>query len=179
MRRLIVVLAVIAALGGLFAWGLLRGRPDRNISSNLIGKRVPDFEMPLHRRYWQEYGETFSLASYLGKPLVVNFWASWCTPCFREAPVLEALWKQYQDRVLFVGIQTQDRGKTAAGESFLERFSLSFPNGIDDNSRIGVEYGLFGVPETFFIRADGTLAYKQIGELTPQVLQQQLEALLR
>ncbi|UCH26057.1 MAG: redoxin domain-containing protein [Trueperaceae bacterium] len=179
MNRVLWVLVVALALGGLFAWGLLRGRPDRNIASNYLGKPVPDFEMALFDRYWLEYGERFDTKDHRGKPMVVNFWASWCGPCYQEAPVLEAGWREHRENILFVGVDTQDRGNFEDATAFLERFDLSFPNGLDETSRIGIEYGLFGVPETFFVRADGTLSYKHTGPVTTEVLEQRIEALLR
>ncbi len=179
MKRIVYVLAVVIALAALFFYGLTRGRPDRDVRSNLLDRPVPTFALPLHAPYIDEYGETFVMADYLGTPMVINFWASWCPPCYREAPRLEAAWQEYRDRVLFIGIQTQDKGKQVAGLDFVEQFSLSFPNLIDDNSRVSIEYGLFGVPETFFIRADGTLSHKHAGELTSEVLQTQIAELLQ
>jgi len=108
VNRLVVIVLVVALLGGLFVFGLLRGSPDRDIPSALIGKSAPDFTLPLYERYQPDYGEALSLAALQGTPLVVNFWASWCGPCYEEAPVLQATWEAYRERgVLFVGIQTR------------------------------------------------------------------------
>ncbi len=180
-QRLVLTLAVVAALGGLFAFGLLRGEPDRDLPSELIGKQAPTFDLPLYERYQGRYGDSLQLAEHIGKqPLVVNFWASWCAPCYAEAPVLQSYWQEYQGTdVLFVGVQTQDKGKYDEGRDFIDQFGLGFPNGIDDDSRISIGWGLLGVPETFFISRDGTVSYKHIGPVTPQVMEQQLTALLR
>ena len=179
MTRVLAVVAVVAALVGLFLFGLLRGSPDRAIESNILGESVPNFELPLYERYQTSYGPTFSLDAFDGTPRVVNFWASWCGPCYQEAPELEAVYRAYQDDVLFVGVQTQDKGKLSEGRDFINQFDLSFPNVIDDNSAVSIDYGVFGVPETFFVNADGTLAYKHVGPVTTEVLETQIEALLQ
>lgn len=179
MKRLAIVLAVTAVLGGLFVFGLLRGEPDRDITSNLIGRQMPDFEIPLYERYQATYGPTIGPDAREGRPMVVNFWASWCGPCYDEAPELQTAWRRYGDEVLFLGIQTQDRDKRAEGRAFIEQFALGFPNAYDNDSRVGIAFGLFGVPETFFIRADGTVAYKHAGPVTEQVLDEQIAGLIR
>jgi cytochrome c biogenesis protein CcmG/thiol:disulfide interchange protein DsbE len=179
MKRLLVVGAVVAALIGLFLFGLLRGRPDRNIESNILGKPVSDFELPLFERYQSGYGTIFKLSDYKGQAIVVNFWASWCAPCYEEAPQLEAAWQRYQHQVLFVGIQTLDKGNKDKGRDFIEQFDLSFPNVIDESSNVNVDYGLVGVPETFFVKADGTLMYKHIGPVNMTVLDEKIGELLQ
>lgn len=180
MKRLIVIVVVVLALGGLFAFGLLRGQPDSELPSVLLGRPAPTFELPLYERYRGVHGETFDLAQHVGTPMVVNFWASWCPPCYEEAPVLQTYWEEFQDAgVLFFGIQTQDRQARAEGNAFLDQFDLTFPNGIDDDSRVSVEWGLYGVPETYFIDRDGKVAYRLAGPVTPEILDRQLAAILR
>ena len=178
MKRLAIVVVVVAGFGALFAFGL-RNPVDRDIPTNRVGKTMPDFEMPLFERYAEEYGPTFKVSENLGKPMVINFWASWCPPCQYEAPVLEAGWQEYGNEVLFVGVDTQDSGNEADARAFIENHGLTFPNGKDESSRIGIDYGLFGLPETFFIRADGTLLSKHSGAVTQAVLDEQVGALLR
>lgn len=178
MKRILAVLAVSIFLGGLFVFGLWRGAPDRNITSNLIDRPVPSFEMPLYERYQPTWGPTIDADARAGQPMVVNFWASWCGPCYQEAPLLRAAWLTYGEDVLFLGVQTQDRDKRNEGRAFIDQFDLGFPNGYDDNSRIGIEFGVFGVPETFFIRADGTVAYRHTGPVTGAVMEEQITRLL-
>lgn len=180
MKRALVVVAVVGALGGLFTWGLLRGSPDRNIPSNYLGRALPNFELPLYPAYQSEFGPTLALADYVGtRPLVINFWASWCGPCYAEAPYLQAAAQTYGNEVLIIGIQTQERDARAAGQAFINRFGFTFPNVIDNDSRVSISYGLFGVPETFFVRRDGTLAYKHVGPVDARVMREQIEALLQ
>lgn len=180
ISRLILLAVGIAAIGALFVFGLLRGAPDRDIASNLIGRKAPAFELPLYERYHPEFGESFSLPDHVGTPMVVNFWASWCLPCYEEAPVLQRFWQQQQDGgVLFVGIQTQDRDRLNEGREFVSRFGLTFPNVIDNDSKVSVDWGLYGVPETFFLRADGSVAAKHVGPVTDEVMAKNIEALLQ
>jgi cytochrome c biogenesis protein CcmG, thiol:disulfide interchange protein DsbE len=178
VRRLIGVVAVVTVLGTLFTYGILRDPTRRDdIPSALLNKQTPAFTMPLFERYRTEFGSEFDAAAERGTPLVVNFWASWCLPCREEMPVLEASWREYRDSVLFVGVNTQERSASGA-QALMDEFSLSYPNGRDESNRINIEYGLFGLPETFFIRADGTLQYRHSGVLTQEIIDEQIRALL-
>jgi len=113
-----------------------------------------------------------------GKVVLVNFWASWCFPaCWNEAPRLEAAWEKYKDRgVMIVGIVYQDSEENA--RAFIRRFGKTYPNGLDRRSRIAIEYGVYGVPETFFIDKQGKIAHKHTGELTDEVITKKIEELL-
>jgi cytochrome c biogenesis protein CcmG/thiol:disulfide interchange protein DsbE len=165
-------------MGALFLFGLLRGQPDRDIESARLNRPVPAFELPLYERYQEIYGATLDTGAFLGDvPMIINFWASWCGPCYQEAPDLQAAWEDFGGQVLFIGVQTQDRGKREEGRDFIDQFDLGFANVIDDDSSLSIEYGLFGVPETFFVRADGTLAYKHAGPVTYAILEEQVQAL--
>lgn len=179
LPRLLTVALVVAGLSGLFLFGLLRGSPDRDIPSNFLGRQVPSFDLPVYERYMADFGPRLTLEDVAGKPLVINFWASWCGPCYTEAPHLQRAFERYGDEVLFIGIQTQDRDARAAGRSFIDRFGLTFPNVFDGDSRTSIAYGLFGVPETFFVHADGTLSHKFAGPVTETVLSEQIGALRR
>jgi cytochrome c biogenesis protein CcmG/thiol:disulfide interchange protein DsbE len=185
---LVIPVIAVLALGALFLFGLLRGAPDRDIKSAYLGATAPGFTLPLYEEYQQEYQATslvfdpqngVALEGYGAVPLVINFWASWCIPCYQEAPVLQRFWQQYQDQgILFVGIHTQNRDGYAAGRDFIQQFGLTFPNGFDRDSDISIDWGLYGVPETFFVDASGTVTLKHVGPVTDQLMAQQMKALL-
>lgn len=173
-----MVVIVVAGLAALFAFGL-KPRDDRDVASARLGKPMPDFEAPVLPRYVAQYGDSLRLSDYLnkGRPVVVNVWASWCEACVREAPRLEAAWERYQGRLMMIGIDFQDR--LPDGEAFVERFGHRFPSVSDPRGRIGIDWGVFGVPETYFLRPDGTLLHKHYGEISTAVLDKYVGELLR
>jgi cytochrome c biogenesis protein CcmG, thiol:disulfide interchange protein DsbE len=182
MSRLITVVAIVAVLGGLFYFGLTRTNTGRSdIPTARLNEPAKNFALPVFERYQTQYGPTFELADHIGKqPIVINFWASWCGPCRTEMPMLEAAWREYQGQVLFLGIQYND--SKDAGNTFLDEFTVSYPNVRDDvngKSVVGIDYALFGLPETFFIRTDGTIAHKQSGEVTAALLEEKIGELLQ
>jgi cytochrome c biogenesis protein CcmG/thiol:disulfide interchange protein DsbE len=124
-------------------------------------------------------GSPLSLESLRGKVVMLNFWASWCRPaCYEEAPALERTWREYKDKgVVVVGIDIQDRDEAA--RTFLAEFGHSFPNAPDPAGRIAVDYGVYGVPETFFIDRKGRVRFKQVGALTDGLARQRLDTLLK
>lgn len=158
-------------LFGLFAFGLRRD--PREIPSPLIGRSAPAFAMTLFD------GSKFSTAGNDGKILVVNFWASWCYPaCYIEATHLQRIWERYRSQgVVMVGVNVQD-GEVRA-RAFIQRFGLTFPNGMDRTGRISIDYGLYGVPETFLIDRNGRIALKHVGAATEEILVPRIETLLK
>jgi cytochrome c biogenesis protein CcmG/thiol:disulfide interchange protein DsbE len=105
-------------------------------------------------------GSTLTLKGALatGKPLVLNFWASWCGPCVDEAPLLQAAAAREGDRVQFVGVNVEDIDADA--QTFLRKFGVTYPNGSGNAAAVSVAYGMRGVPETYFIAPDGRLIRK-------------------
>ncbi len=155
-RRLIISIVVIVPLVWLLAYGFKRD--PRYIVSPLIGHRAPPFTLTLFN------GETISLSDLRGKVVFLNFWASWCLPCRAEARDLEATWQTLKDKdVVFLGIDLQDTRKDAL--EFLKEFKVTYPNGSDPLGKVSVDYGVWGIPETFFIDPQGIISYKHVGEL--------------
>lgn len=178
VKRLCVVVGFVAGLAALFVYGILRDPARRDdLPSALLDKQTPAFTLPLFDRYRSEFGTEFGAAAARGKPLIVNFWASWCLPCREEMPILEASWREYKGSVLFVGINTQERSEGDA-QALMNEFGLTYPNGVDQSNRINIDFGLFGLPETFFIRADGTLQYRHSGAVTQEVMDAQIQVLM-
>ncbi len=166
----LIVPAIILPVLLLLAYGFKTD--PRQVPSPLVNRPAPPFSLRVFD------GGNASLEQLRGKPVVLNFWASWCFPaCYEEAPALEAAWQAYRDRgVMVVGVDIQDRDADA--KAFLERFNLTFPNGRDLQGKLSIDYGVYGVPETFFIRRDGTIHYKHVGALTTQLLRSKIEEML-
>ena len=169
LLRWAIPLAVVPVLV-LLAYGF---RTDpREVRSPLLGKPAAPFALTTFD------GRPVHLDALRGKVVVVNFWASWCVPaCYDEAPSLERAWQTYRDRdVVLIGVNIQDKEEPA--RRFLAQFGHTFPNAPDPSGRVSVEYGVYGVPETFFIDRQGRLRFKQVGAVTDEILRQQVEKLL-
>ena len=166
-----LVLSFIGGMVLLFAFGFTTD--PKKVPSPLIDKKAPDFQV----RHLQT-GEEISLASLRGKPVILNFWASWCVECRAEARVLEAYHQKYGKGDLaplqIVGIAIQDTVENA--QAFAQAFGKSYFLGIDDPSgSIALDYGIYGVPETFFLDPEGVIRFKQIGGVTEAVMSDQLK----
>jgi cytochrome c biogenesis protein CcmG/thiol:disulfide interchange protein DsbE len=172
VRRYLRWLLPAAALPilGLLAFGFRVNH--RDIPTPLLDRPAPPFAL-------RAYDDTtMSLEAQRGRVVVLNFWASWCHPaCYDEAPVLERNWRAYKDRgVVVLGVDIQD--KAEAGMKFIRDFSLTFPNALDPTGRVSVDYGVYGVPETFFIDAKGRIRAKHVGAVTDETFRREVERLL-
>ena len=173
-RNFLVALPLVGflALAALFYVGLGAGDPSR-LPSALIDKPVPPTELPpvpgLEVNGKAVPGLTN--ATFAGSVSVVNVWASWCVPCHDEAPLLEALGKDR--RIKLLGINYKDAPDNA--RRFLNRYGNPFAaTGRDENGRTSIDWGVYGVPETFLIGRDGRIAYKLIGPITAENLRSTL-----
>lgn len=171
-RRLLRWIIPLAALPVLLLLGYGFRTDPREIPSPLIGKPAARFTLKTFD------GEQISLEALRGKVVVVNFWASWCFPaCYEEGPVLARAWETFKARdVVMIGIDIQD--KDEAAKKFLAQFNYTFPNAPDPLGRVSVDYGVYGVPETFFIDRTGRVRWKTVGAVTDQVLKERVETLL-
>lgn len=165
--RWLVIPLLVVPIGWLLFTGL--GRDPRIIPSPLVGKPLPALS-----------GETldgaaWSSATLAGKPALVNVWASWCSPCVSEHPLLLDVARQHPDDLQMVGVLYQDTADGAA--AFLAHYGDGgWPDVDDASGRIAVGLGVTGPPETFFVDADGIVRYHHVGPLTEQVLSEQLTA---
>ncbi len=172
-RRRLVGLASAAGLGVLvlLALGVGQTRDPSQIVSPLVGRAAPDFRLQALDGQWVR------LADYRGHPVVLNFWASWCPPCRDEAPLLaEAAATYGPNGLVMLGVVFQD--SPDAARAFMAGFGQRYPGLIDPGGRAALDYGVGGIPETFFIGRDGTIVAKQIGPVTEAGLRADIDAIL-
>ena len=169
MKKAAWILAAFVALVVVLAVGL-RLNP-REVPSPLIGKPAPPFELPL----LQQEGKTFAARQMLGKVWLLNVWASWCEPCLQEHPVITALAKTLPAPV--VGLNYKDARENAL--PWLARHGDPFVLSVfDSTGRIGIDYGVYGVPETYVIDKKGVIRYKRIGPVTQEIAAQKIAPLV-
>ncbi len=173
-------LVIFAALAALF-WFRLGADPQR-LPSALIGRQAPQTALPALQGLNEKGVSIPGLdpAAFIGKVSVVNVWASWCVPCHDEAPILTELGKD--TRLQLVGINYKDNADNA--RRFLGRYGNPFGIvGVDGNGRGSIEWGVYGVPETFVVGRDGKIAYKLVGGINQdnlgKVLMPEIEKALK
>lgn len=159
--RYLLPLAAFLALAVLLGVGL--GLNPREVPSPLVGKPAPHFELPqLHKA-----DATFSQKDMLGKVWMLNVWASWCASCRDEHPVLVQL--ANSGALPIVGLNYKD--KREDGIAWLARFGNPYlVSAYDEQGRVGIDYGVYGVPETYVIDKRGVIRYKRIGIVTPEIV---------
>ena len=184
-KRSIIIFVVVSLLNiGLLAllWTQLL-TPAQNPTTGrtttvdpLVGHPAPAFKLAALILNTPTRHTTLSLNDFKGKAIVLNVWASWCVPCNQEAPMLQAAWKQAQAQgkeVVFLGIDFQDSSSDAL--SFLHKYGIGYPNVLDANGSVSIDYGVTGVPETIFINENGTVVSTVRQQLTAQALQSNLK----
>lgn len=170
MTRFVIPLAIFAVVVGFLFVGL--GLRPSEVPSPLIGKPAPVFELAqLHAP-----GQRFGVADMKGKVWLLNVWASWCVSCREEHPFLMEIAKQ--GSVPIVGLNYKDQRENAL--AWLGRFGDPYQlSVVDAAGRTGIDFGVYGVPETFLIDRDGVIRYKQIGPLTREAWQQNILPLVK
>jgi cytochrome c biogenesis protein CcmG/thiol:disulfide interchange protein DsbE len=170
MNRFVIPLAVFAILLVFLFVGL--GLNPREVPSPLVGKAAPAFELAqLHKPE-----APFSHKDMAGKVWLLNVWASWCVACREEHPVLVELAKK--NVVPIVGLNYKD--KPDEGRAWLKQFGDPYMLSVmDRDGRVGIDFGVYGVPETFLIDKQGVIRFKQIGPVTPDVLNNKILPLVR
>ena len=177
----IVVSLLNVALLGLLWSQLLTPAHNADTSqvgvSPLVGKPAPNFTLAALSAH---SASNISLASFKGKPVVINVWNSTCAPCVQEASLLRTEWQRVQAQgqgVVFLGIDFQDA--RSDGLSFLQKYGITYPNVLDASGSVSISYGVTGTPETIFIDRRGVVVQKVIGELTAQTLESNLQLVFR
>jgi cytochrome c biogenesis protein CcmG/thiol:disulfide interchange protein DsbE len=179
MKRLpplvIVAVGLVVGLLALFGLGLaVAGQQGRRPEA---GTPAPAFSLVLYDDHRAGLPKTISLADLRGKPVVLNFWASWCIPCRDEAPEFEAASRRYKDQVVFLGANWLE--VEAAALPYLKQQAITYANGFDTQQQVARAYRITGVPETFFIDRNGILRQIETRPLTGADLDAAIRELLK
>ena len=168
MNRTVLIIGILLAAGlvGVLFLGL--GNDPGKIQSPLIGKPAPTFAL---RQVGTQ--NTIDVALLKGKPAVINFWATWCGPCWEEHPVLVANARMLQPNVQFLGVVFQDKEDKILG--FLDQRGSSYPTVVDDAGKTAIAYGVGGVPETYFLDRNGVIVAKFSGPMDSDILRENLQ----
>ena len=153
-----VLLAVLVAVA---VWQAVTKAPNAD-STALVGRTgqlAPTFSLPS----LADPSHDLSLATFRGRPLVINFWASWCVPCRTEMPLLETAFRSERRKVAFLGIDANDT--SSAARAFLAQVHVTYPAVSDASGTVATKYGLYGLPTTVFISPAGKVIGRHIGEL--------------
>lgn len=171
-RWLVVSLVVVTLSFAVLALGTIRMPADtRGLSGPQIGRPAPDFRLE------DLDGQPMSLSDLRGRPVVVNFWASWCIPCRDEAPLLDDAQARYAAAGLQVlGIVYQD--DVGPARAFVDRFALRYPGLLDPGGRTAIDYGVLGIPMTFVIDRDGTIRRVFLGPFQIETFRAAVEEIL-
>ena len=168
---IIAIVGIAVIFIAMLAFGMKNAAVDRPDDT------APDFEMQFFNGYEWENQPTASLSDYEGRPVVLNFWASWCVECRIKADLLENTWQDYRDAgVVFLGVAYIDVEPRSL--EYLEEFNITYPNAPDLRSEISSKYDITGVPETFFIDQAGEVVHIQLGPVNETMLTGLLDQML-
>ena len=170
MNRKVLSIGLAVAAPLLLVLGFAFRHDPNVVESPLVGKPAPNFRLA------DLDGNVVDLAELRGRPVVVNFWSTYCPPCIVEHPLLMAGARRWQGEIHFLGVIFQD------DPNLIARFNADYgswgPSLIDEGGRVAIAYGVYGPPETFFIDRDGTIVDKAIGAVSPDRLVEVAEEML-
>ena len=171
IKKILLIVGLVAIIGWAAIMAINLQTPE---STDLFGGKAANFTLSLFDQYG---GEDVVLADLRGQVVVVNFWASWCVECYKEAGLLEQASRDYRDKdVVFLGVAHLDTEKEAL--AYLAQYGITYPNGPDIGDKISQQYHITGVPETFFIDKDGNISHVQIGPIEKTPLYHLLDRLV-
>ena len=171
----IVLVAIVVVLAGFFGYVAMapKGKPaDGTLPVNPVGFAIPDVRMPALNK-----GGEIGTRDFLGKPVVINFWASWCVTCKDEAAIMGAAERKWRDQgVVFIGIDASDKSDEA--KKFEALYGMDYESLFDAGGTIGPDWGVTGYPETFFVGRDGRIVSKFISAIDEVTLDQRIMEIL-
>jgi cytochrome c biogenesis protein CcmG/thiol:disulfide interchange protein DsbE len=167
MNRIVLISGIVIAAVLVIVLFVNLGHDPSAINSPLIGKPAPAFALKAVGS-----GQTIDVATLRGKPAIINFWATWCGPCYQEHPTLVQNARVLGNDVQFVGIVFNDTEQKI--QAFLAERGSAYPTLLDDSGKTAIAYGVGGVPETFFLDRSGKIVAKFAGPLTTEELQANL-----
>ncbi len=169
-----LIMSVFVCAVVFISFGMYQKTPITELSgATTIGKTAPDFSILLTN------GEYFQLSANFGKPIILNFWNPYCPPCAEESPILEDVWTEYKNQnVLVLGIDSPViNAPEEATLTYINNFNLSFPIGRDLGANITIDYGVLGLPVTFFIDPKGKVEFRKVGVIQHEEIYAWLESL--
>jgi peroxiredoxin len=172
MIRWLVVFVLVLILGGAWLWGSQPvGQPATALAADpAVGRPAPDFSLATLA------GDTFTLSAQRGKPVVLNFWATWCQPCQRELPALQQAAERFGDSVVIAAV---DQGETAETvQRYVEKLGLTFTVPMDGEQDAAARYNIHGLPTTYFIDAGGVIRSVWVGEMNSIILAEQIAGIV-
>lgn len=164
MNKTVLAVGIVITAALVAVFFLAMGKDPQHIDSPLIGRTAPSFTLRAVGT-----GQPVNIEQLRGKPVVVNFWATWCVPCYEEHPVLVQNAQLFGDKVQFVGVVFNDTEDKI--QAFLNARGAAYPTVIDDAGKTAIAYGVGGVPETFFVNPKGMIVAKYEGPMRSDVLQ--------
>lgn len=168
MKKGLIFLAILLPSLGVLYFGMTRD--PRLLPSTLVGRPAPDFQLT------SLDGKTTRLRDLKGRPVIVNFWATWCNTCLAEHQLMRQSVERYASSgVLFYSVLYSDTPANA--KNFVSRYGDAAPILLDPDLHTSIDYGVSGVPETFFVDHEGMVRYKQAGMMTPRLLAEQIALL--
>lgn len=171
-----MIFGILATIIGVFVWimgwGILNNTAvTGNSGINRLQDPAPDFTLTLFD------DSRIQLSQLVGQPVVLNFWASWCPPCREEALHLERTWRKYKNEgVWILGVDIQETSQE--GKAHIREFDLTYPNGLDFDGSITVQYGVIGLPTTFFVNRQGIVERRWVGAISEDQLNDWIDQMM-
>ncbi len=165
-NNIFIILSIVSIISGCDSNAVI----DKKTLA-ILGTAAPSFEVTSFS------DGKISLDKYKGSPVVLNFWASWCAPCKREAPDLEKTYNFFKNRgVAFIGIASDDTKDNAL--KFVEEFKITYPNGMDEEEVVSKKYSVLTLPITFVIDREGNISFKKVGQIDEDRLKKEIRKVL-